>query len=97
MVFSFHIAFGVLLIALVSGMFLYYKAKKNDSGVGKFLGIVIALFALAHLVCTGYYGISYWKQGMYQMPMPMMMHQMMDNKGGMKMGNQSEPNMPAKQ
>ncbi len=29
----FHIAVGIMLIALVAGMLLYIKAKKNDSSL----------------------------------------------------------------
>jgi hypothetical protein len=72
-------AFGILLIALVAGMALFFKAKKYDSAFGKFLGILIILFAVLHLVCTSYYGMSYWKKGYFEMPMAAKMQQKIIN------------------
>ncbi len=59
MMFAFHIAVGIMLIALVAGMLLYIKAKKNGSSFGKFIGILVVVLALFHLACTAYYGISH--------------------------------------
>lgn len=85
MVFSFHMAFGVLLIAFVAGIALFFKAKKYDSAFGKFLGGLVALLAFAHLACTSYYGISFWKKGFYDMQMLTNMHQ---QRGPVMMNNQ---------
>lgn len=84
MIFSFHMAFGILLIALAAGLALFFKAQKHESGFGKVLAILIVLFAIVHLGCTSYYGYSFWKKGYYDMPMMSMKPQqpmMMGNKG----------------
>lgn len=87
LVFMFHIAFGILLIALVAGVALIFKAKKYDSKLGKVLGVLIVLFALGHLACTSYFGMSYWKKGYFEMPMAAKMQHKMDSKGNVLIVN----------
>lgn len=69
--FLLHAAFGLLLIALASGVFLYIWSAKNDSGLGRVFGLIVILLAVIDMLCAAYYGVKYWKEGYFQSPMAM--------------------------
>lgn len=58
MMFIFHMAFSIALIALASGVFLYLWSDENDSGLGKVFGVLITIMALLNVACNLYYGIK---------------------------------------
>lgn len=85
--FIFHAAFALGLIALVSGayLFCFASSREYESGFGKFIGIIVIVFAFIGLICTAYYGVKYWQQG--YLDKPMMMHSMNMMHGSMSGSN----------
>lgn len=71
MMFLLDLAFAVELIVLGFGICLLVWAYRNE-GAGivatKVFGYIITIFAILVLLCTSYYGISYWSQGYFTSP-----------------------------
>lgn len=64
MMFQFHIAVALGLIALASGVALcVWPDRQSCSGLAKFLGFIIVVMSILSTACTVYCGITYWKQG----------------------------------
>jgi hypothetical protein len=80
LMFTFHIAQALSLMALGLGVWFIVSAARNDgkcSGALKFFGYIIAIIAIMNIACNSYTSYHYWKEGLYNMPM---MTKMMDNK-----------------
>lgn len=74
MMFLFHIAFALGLIALAFGVyFVVWAGNEKGTGVGmaKTFGYIILILAIISLLCTIYYNFKLWKAGYYQV-MPRM-------------------------
>ncbi|EKD71717.1 MAG: hypothetical protein ACD_46C00113G0002 [uncultured bacterium] len=73
MMFLFHIAFTLGLIALAIGTLLYMWSLPSESRAGvilaKWVGLIVTIFAILALLCIGYYGIKYGLEGYLQSPM----------------------------
>lgn len=96
MMFLLDLAFSIELIALGVGVSLLIWAYRNE-GVGiaaaKVFGYIIAIAAVSVLLCTTYYGVSYWAAGYFKTPMsPMLMmkQQMMQHDQGMMREQQKQ-------
>ena len=64
MMFQFHIALALGLIALSSGVALFaWSDKQCGSGLAKTLGFLIIIMSIVSTACTVYCGVTYWKQG----------------------------------
>ncbi len=64
MMFQFHIALALGLIALSSGVALFvWSDKHSGSGLAKILGFLIVIMSIFSTACTVYCGVTYWKQG----------------------------------
>lgn len=82
MVFKFHMAFALGLIALVAGTYLIAKVHSMEmccKGFAKFVGWFVVVAAFLSLICSSYYSVLYFKAGHYcphkmRRGMPMMMH-----------------------
>jgi len=69
MIFKFHTAFTLGLIALVAGTYLVARMRSENMccrGFGKFVGWVVIIAAFLSLVCTTYHGVTYWKASGYK-------------------------------
>jgi hypothetical protein len=75
LMFAFHLAFLLGLIAFALGAMLLAKAKQVGTGMvlSKILAYLIMLFALLNIICTSYYGHKFWSAGYFDKPCPMMM------------------------
>lgn len=77
MMFLLDLAFAMELIALGVGIALIVWSIRNDGAgvaVSKFFGYIISIASVFALLCTSYYGTSYWLQGYFTSPVaPMMM------------------------
>lgn len=80
MMFLIHMAFGLALIALALGVFLYIWSDENDSGLGKAFGAIITILALLNVACNLYYGLR-----------PMMGSQMPMQQNQQRMGGPGGP------
>lgn len=68
MIFKFHTAFALGLIALVAGTYLVARMRSTEMccrGFAKVIGWLVVIAAFLSLVCTSYYGYSYWSTGQY--------------------------------
>lgn len=81
-------AFGISLISLAFGVFLYIWADKNASSLGKFFGFIIIILSIGNLFCTTYYAGKYYWAGYLTNPFPMQsMMQNLSMVGGGNMMN----------
>lgn len=74
MVFKFHTAFALGLIALVAGTYLLMRIDKEDvccKVFAKIVGYVVVILSILGMICSTYYSAMYWKAGHY---CPSMMH-----------------------
>lgn len=77
--FMFHIAQAVNLMALTGGVFLYVWGMQLTSCgkcTAKFFGLLVMVFSILSLLCSGYYGMKHWRD----YDNNMMMHQTMIDK-----------------
>lgn len=68
MVFKFHTAFALGLIAMVAGTYLLIKARADGTaykGFAKLIGWFVIIAAFLGLVCSTYYSVNYMKAGYY--------------------------------
>lgn len=66
MMFQFHIALALGLIALSSGVALFvWSDNHSGSGLAKILGFLIIIMALFSTACTVYCGVTYWNKGAF--------------------------------
>lgn len=73
LMYIFHIAFGVGLIALIMGLNMCCTKGSCEGGkCGKFFGFIIVIVALISVVCTGWTGINHMMEGKMKGPMHMM-------------------------
>src|SRR4030067_3039709 len=99
LMFCFHIAFSVGLIALASSAAILIWAKVHENvgtGLAKSIGYLVVLFSVLNIACTGYCAFKYWQQGYFDKPCPMMSGQMMGDKNTPMMSGQmmDAKNMP---
>ena len=77
MVFLFHLAFAMELIALAVGIGLLtwaYRNKGQCIGVARVFGYIITVLAVLVLLCTACCGICYWVKGYFRSPVaPLLM------------------------
>lgn len=77
MMFLLDLAFAIELIALGVGVaFLVWAYRSEGAGIAlaRVFGYIITISAVFVLLCTTYYGTSYWAQGYFKSPMaPMLM------------------------
>lgn len=82
MMFLLDLAFTIELIALGFGICILVWAYRNE-GVGivaaKLFGYLITIAALSVLLCTSYYGVSYWSKGYFSSPSAPMMKVLQQN------------------
>lgn len=83
-------AFGISLIAIAFGVFLYIWADKDESSLGKFFGFIVIIFSILNILCTTYYGWKYGQEGYFTNPLPM--QRMMQNPSMMSGGNMMNQN-----
>jgi hypothetical protein len=79
MMFLLDLAFAVELIALGFGISILLWAYRNE-GIGiaaaKLFGYIITIAAASVILCTSYYGVSYWVKGYFISPMAPAMQMM---------------------
>lgn len=101
--FDFHTALAFEILAAIAASFLIVVAANRTGAIktfGTWAGSLGILFSITGMVCTGYYGIAYWQQGIYSpksvasnQHMELMMETMM---GSMqKMQGMNVPEAPA--
>lgn len=82
MLFSFHIAYALELLALVSGVGLFVFLKthpgKFKKGWSYFVAWVVIIISSLTIICTSVQVIVFWSQGYYKHPM--MWHKYMHKK-----------------
>lgn len=72
MMFLLDFAFATVLIALGIGIAFLIWAYRNDGvgiTLGKVFGYIITIAAVISLLCTSYYGITYWVEGYFKSPL----------------------------
>ena len=82
MMFLLDLAFTMELIALGFGVvMLVWASRNNGAGVAcaKIFGYIITIAAASVLLCTSYYGVSYWTKGYFASPMAPMMKMMQEH------------------
>lgn len=77
-----HLTFAAMLIAAVAAGFLLLTALSKEGAarrVGQWMsGIALAL-SVSGLLCAGYYGVAYWREGVYNPKNVSMAMSMMPN------------------
>lgn len=76
MMFLLDLAYGVEVLALGMGFaFLVWATQSQGEGqaLAKTSGYIIAVLALLGILCTTYYGLSYWFRGHFTEPMSSML------------------------
>lgn len=71
MMFLLDIAFGVELLALGLGAaFLIWSLRNQGKGIvaAKCCGIIILFLSIGALICTSFYGTTYWLKGYFKSP-----------------------------
>jgi hypothetical protein len=66
--FGFHIAFAFEIMAAVAAAFLVVIAANQTGAIKTFatwVGSLGVLFSVTGMICTTYYGVSYWREGVY--------------------------------
>jgi len=74
MMFMFHAAFSLSLIALTAGVALYVssvRAEGPGTGFAKLIGLLVVVLALASTICTGYCGLKLARTGYFSDVMKM--------------------------
>lgn len=72
MMFMFHSAEMLGLIAIALGIMLVVWALRNEGksiGLAKIFGWLIVIIGILGELCSTYYAIKYWYAGYFQMPM----------------------------
>ncbi|HBD7309442.1 TPA: hypothetical protein KKX07_000083 [Legionella pneumophila] len=72
MMFMFHSAEMLGLIAIALGIMLVVWALRNEgnsTGLSKIFGWLIVIIGILGELCSTYYAIKYWYAGYFQMPM----------------------------
>ncbi|MCZ4719576.1 hypothetical protein O6C86_10170 [Legionella pneumophila] len=72
MMFMFHSAEMLGLIAIALGIMLVVWALRNEgssTGLSKVFGWLIVIIGVLGELCSTYYSIKYWYAGYFQMPM----------------------------
>lgn len=75
MMFLFHSAMGLSLIAIALGVMLVVWSLRNEGkGVqlAKVFGILIVIVAIFGQICSTYYSLKYWSNGYFESPAGMM-------------------------
>lgn len=95
LMFNFHIAFSLALIALALSVAVLILSKAHENAgtaLVKSILYIVIVAAILNALCTSYYAVKYWAGGYFDKPFPHMM--MQDNKmmmsGQMMGGNQIE-------
>ncbi len=106
MMFIMHISalFALSVLLASTGLLIWsIRNKGAGSALGKFIGSLVLIFSLLSMLCIGYYGIKYWRQGNFETPtdmsmgmsndmtqkmMSIMMEKMMEHMG--QMGNMGQ-------
>ncbi|EKE01954.1 MAG: hypothetical protein ACD_21C00015G0001 [uncultured bacterium] len=76
LMFNFHTAFSLGLIALSLGaaILIWSKSYENmDMRLPKIIGYLVIIISVPNLLCTGYYAAHYKLGGHFDKPYPMMM------------------------
>lgn len=98
MMFLLDLAFAAELIALGVGVgFLVWAYRNEGAGIAlaKVFGYIITIAATLGLLCTIYYGTTYWSQGYFKTPMASMVtKQHMMQPHPMMQQKQSIPSKP---
>ena len=93
MMFHFHSMISLELLALVSGvalLILINQQTRRKKSWYKFVAWFVILSSALSIICSVYYGFSFWRNGYFQTEKSMMMQHM----GPMeKKGNQAMPGM----
>ncbi|QLH42418.1 MAG: hypothetical protein HWD59_06670 [Coxiellaceae bacterium] len=89
MMFTFHSAIALALIAIALGIGLFIWGMRQE-GVGaslaKIVGILIAIVAAVDILCSIYYAVKYWHEGYFQTPSGISTMQSKSTEGMGKMG-----------
>ncbi len=71
MIFEYHIAFALQLLALASGIVILSFARRPNQAKDSLLtigGIVIIIATLLAMACNIYYATRYWEDGYFKNP-----------------------------
>lgn len=66
MIFLFHAAFALELIALIASVSLFIWALRHEGPgipLGRGVGFIVTLLAILGMLSTGQYGGKYWEEG----------------------------------
>ncbi|MCF6274818.1 MAG: hypothetical protein L3J05_03550 [Robiginitomaculum sp.] len=61
------LVFQVELAVIASGLFAFYKAKKEDSKALKWAGWILTIGGVSGVLCTSYFSLRYMSQGAFDM------------------------------
>lgn len=71
MMFIFHVAITVGLVALSLGTSLLIWGLRNEGAgiqLAKVIGSLVAIFAVLSMLCSAYYVTKYWHEGFFETP-----------------------------
>lgn len=78
MMFTFHSAMMLALIAIALGVVLIVWSLRNEGqgiALAKVFGWLILIIAILGMLCSTYYSVAYWYKGYFQTPAGMSMMQ----------------------
>lgn len=64
--FTAHIAFILEVLALAAGLIILHYACKLHAKLIKAAGILLVIFSISGILCTGYYAMKYFLMGHYE-------------------------------
>lgn len=90
--FMYHSALALGLIALAAGCALFVLGHRTETcgkRLAKFFGVIIIILSVLSTACTLYYGLMFWKSGMFQEMMKL--HEMrMHDQSSVKVENENK-------
>jgi len=64
--FTFHIAYMLEVMAIAAGLVALHFAATLNAKLIKTAGILLIIFGVAGVICTGYFGIKYYLMGHFE-------------------------------
>lgn len=64
--FTAHIAFILEIIALAAGLVALHYGRELKAKLIKAAGVLLVIFAISGILCTGFYAMKYFMMGHYE-------------------------------
>jgi hypothetical protein len=64
--FTFHIAYILQIMSVAAGLVALHFSTQLSSKLIKSAGILLVVFGIAGVICTGYFGVKYYTHGHYE-------------------------------